>query len=159
MASCRLKSKASPSTTLMLSISSARDASWQLVPGTSSIHPIHQSPSCFRIAVYTLPTAHFLTQNRRNKITEVTSTVPASIPLALLHADELYLEYERGAGGYSRHALVAVTQRRRDGQTALAANLHTHQTFVPAFDHLAHAKHKRKRLPAIRAIELPAGVF
>jgi hypothetical protein len=26
--------------------------SWQLTPGTSSIQPIHQSPSCFSTAVY-----------------------------------------------------------------------------------------------------------
>jgi len=53
-ASSRLSSSASRSVTLRLSMSSSRVASWQLTPGTSSIHPIHQSPSCLTTAVYSL---------------------------------------------------------------------------------------------------------
>jgi hypothetical protein len=51
-ASCRFISKASCNVTLKLAISSSRDLSWQFTPGTSSIHPIHQSPSFLRMAVY-----------------------------------------------------------------------------------------------------------
>lgn len=47
----RLKSRASRRVTVRLSMSASRVASWQLTPGTSSIHPIHHSPSCLMTAV------------------------------------------------------------------------------------------------------------
>ncbi len=51
-ASWRLNSIASARTSLRLVKRSALVRSWQLTPGTSSIQPIHQSPSCFSTAVY-----------------------------------------------------------------------------------------------------------
>ncbi len=51
-ASWRLNSIASARTSLRLAKRSALVRSWQLTPGTSSIQPIHQSPSCFSTAVY-----------------------------------------------------------------------------------------------------------
>ena len=53
-ASSLLRSKASRSVTLRLSMRSSRVLSWQLTPGTYSIHPIHHSPSCLITAVYSL---------------------------------------------------------------------------------------------------------
>src|SRR5690606_18302677 len=53
-AAWRLSSRISPSASRRLANSSSRVRSWQLTPGTSSIHPIHQSPSRRRIAVYVL---------------------------------------------------------------------------------------------------------
>lgn len=54
IASCRLNSIASYGVTRRLSTKSWRVRSWQFTPGTSSIHPIHQSPSCFITAAYSV---------------------------------------------------------------------------------------------------------
>ena len=53
-ASSRLRSRASLRVTVRLSMSASRVASWQLKPGTSSIHPIHHAPSCLTTAVSSL---------------------------------------------------------------------------------------------------------
>jgi RHS repeat-associated protein len=51
LASSRLNSIASDSVARSVSMSASRVGSWQLTPGTSSIHPIHHSPDCFTTAV------------------------------------------------------------------------------------------------------------
>jgi hypothetical protein len=53
-ASARLASSASCRVTRRVSRSVSREGSWQFTPETSSIQPIHHSPSCWTIAVYSL---------------------------------------------------------------------------------------------------------
>jgi hypothetical protein len=50
-AASRLSWIASPSVTCSVSSSSSRLSAWQLTPGTSSIHPIQNFPSCLMMAV------------------------------------------------------------------------------------------------------------
>jgi hypothetical protein len=49
-ASARLSSSTSQSVSFSATSSSARERSWQFTPGISSIHPIHQLPSCLMTA-------------------------------------------------------------------------------------------------------------
>src|SRR5262245_13740810 len=52
-------------------------------------------------------------------------------------------------------AAAAIGERRRDDETALAADLHARDALFPAPDHAPAAKRKRKRLAAVaRAVEL-----
>ena len=54
IASCRLNARASFKVMRRLSISSSCVFSWQFTPGISSTQPIHQSPDCLIIAVYSV---------------------------------------------------------------------------------------------------------
>src|SRR6185436_6618974 len=86
--------------------------------------------------------------------------------VTLLHVEELHLEHQRrvrrdDAAGAAR----AVAERGRDGELALAADLHAGDAFVPAPDDVALAEREDERLAAVlariefRSVRQPAGVM
>src|SRR5687767_422103 len=75
-----------------------------------------------------------------------------------MDAEELDLEHQGRVGGNgAREAAWAVGQIRRDGELALAADLHAGDALIPALDHAPGAELELERLAAILAgIELLA---
>src|SRR5687768_1274151 len=70
---------------------------------------------------------------------------------ALLDVEQLHLEHQRrvrrdDAAGAAR----AVAELRRDGELALAADLHAGDAFVPSLDHVALPEREDKRLAAVK---------
>src|SRR5260221_8840894 len=79
-------------------------------------------------------------------------------PSSLFHVDQLDVENERRVGrNHSAGAALAVAHVGRNDQRALAANLHSRDTHVPALDHAAAAHWKVEWHVAIpRTVELAA---
>src|SRR5208282_4860555 len=73
----------------------------------------------------------------------------------LLHADQIDVENQRGAGrDVAAGAACAIAQVRRNDQRAFAADMHGGEAFVPALDDLALAEREGKRLATVeRAVE------
>src|SRR5271168_801788 len=73
----------------------------------------------------------------------------------LLHAEQIYVEHQRGARrNDAAGAARAIAQVRRNDQRALAADMHGGDAFVPALDDLALAEREGKRLATVeRAVE------
>src|SRR5581483_12078388 len=76
----------------------------------------------------------------------------------LADRQQLHLEEQRRVGrNDAARAARAVAEVRRDGELALAADLHAGDAFVPAADHFAFAEREHERLAAVLAgIELGA---
>src|SRR6476469_4571933 len=68
----------------------------------------------------------------------------------LLHRQQFDIEHQRGVrGDDAASATRPVTERRRNDQRALAADVHRTDAFVPARNHLALADLELERLVAV----------
>src|SRR5207244_256936 len=71
---------------------------------------------------------------------------PRVLATALLHVDQLDVEDQRGVGrDHARRAALAVAERGRDGELALAPHLHPGDALVPALDDVGRADLERER--------------
>src|SRR5882672_7717154 len=101
------------------------------------------------------------------------TTAPAAricfLSETLTNFEQLDFENQRGVGrDHAAGAASAVAELGRDGELALAADLHPGHALVPALDHLAAPQRKLEGLAAVLArveflarlacVEEPAGV-
>src|SRR4051812_35735296 len=75
-----------------------------------------------------------------------------TMPVTSLDVEQLHFEDEgRVRRDHAAGAARAVAEARRDGELALAADLHAGDAFVPALDHVALAERKDEGLAAVLA--------
>src|SRR5262245_34814650 len=81
-----------------------------------------------------------------------------SFSSCLANLQEFHFEEQRRIGrDHAAGAARAVAELGRDGELALAADLHACDALVPALDHVALAERKHERLAAVLArVELAA---
>src|SRR5690349_15082062 len=87
--------------------------------------------------------------------TENPSCTPvSSLANLLIHAQQLDIENKCGVGrDRTRITFLAVREIGRNAQLPLAADLHSSNTFLPAFDHLMRADTELECGAAHRAVE------
>src|SRR6185503_19700597 len=95
---------------------------------------------------------------------------PGARPPGSVDAEQLDFENQRRVGrNHSARAARAVAERGRDGQAAIATDLHSLDAFVPTLDDFASAERKYERIVAIAAgvelasllsaVQQPSGVM
>src|SRR5262245_9762758 len=72
----------------------------------------------------------------------------------LLHVQQRDVEHQRGVGRDDAVARVAVSERGRNDEEALAADAHARQALLPALNHLPGSKHERKGRRSDGRVEL-----
>src|SRR5437870_2072076 len=75
---------------------------------------------------------------------------------ALLHAQQLNVEHDRGVRANQAIPARAVAQIRPDHQATLTADLHVQNSEVPSSDHRASAERERQRRLSDAGVELCA---